>query len=1149
MFIYIQEHWLAQHEAEAIISKDFPNYTFMTTSSDMFIPTEERILENGPIWHGTALGWENSINPNINKLPVLNERYCGVKYTDDKSDMSLLTYTAYLPTSGDDDCFLEIITQLSMDISMNRKAKDALIIGLDSNQSIKSSRRRSEAMSEFMSKFSLTSILKNETPTFHHQNQTSESQIDHILYSIPNSAANVSLQKHLCLLEHPHNLSSHDVLIGKLYFPRIEVHMTETDYSDTYSQFTVAKPIWDEAGLDRYRDDTFHILKYLTEEFTEAEHIPILTELVAKGLTLSAENNFSTRAPKKNSSSQSKPKFSEAHRSAYLNHAKVCHEWRLNGRPSDPNHPAKKAKLESQRNLQRIARDEEKVKAKELDESLMNSYSMNINDLFKKLKAYRGEHSKNTTDIPFIETLNGTYSGSNVLEGFRSNTETLCSITSENHRSNFSKLCQIDNMVIIDLSKDDDINIIPDMSLYELKDIVFKRLKPNKACDIFKLTTEHLRYCGDDTLSLILLVINAIIRNLNYMSTSQLNTAVASVIHKGKGKAITHHKSYRQVRVTPLIGRIIDEYLRPNVINAAKSIHNSSQYGFTTGITYMMAALQRHEAEKFCIDQKKTFFGCSLDGESAFEVVDRSIQLRELYCAGLKGQYWLADNYSYQNTQTRIKMNGQMSNSFTEQTGVKQGNIKSSDHYKIYITPLLDTADASNLGIWIGNTNISHSACADDEYLISDSQTKLQALIDIAQFYGEMYHVTYGASKTKVTVVGSNIDMNYFHELSPWKLNGQQVKVAENNEHLGQIVSGVDQEQKNIDIRICKGRNGLYSLLGPAFQHKSLLNPKLKHHLYQTYISPILRSGLSSFALRSSQLKSVTIFHRKVLRGILAFSKSSSIPALHFLLSEIPIEGQVHKDIFSLFYSVWSNPSSKVYQIIKYLLETAEASSRTWAIHLKFLSEKYGLEDPLNCLKKDPPSKSIYKETIRTKITAYYELELRESAKTNSRMQYFNVNLLSLRGKPHYSLSNILTTQDVLKCRPHLKMLSGDYLTYEVKSKQSGGSCLCRCCESSLTESILHLITQCDAYKEIRTKIMKQFHDILNRTGFNFKEILDNNERLTQFILDPTSMNLPYRIHQNYPYLKDLLKLSRDYCFAINAIRTKILNQKTKKIQ
>ena len=96
-----------------------------------------------------------------------------------------------------------------------------------------------------------------------------------------------------------------------------------------------------------------------------------------------------------------------------------------------------------------------------------------------------------------------------------------------------------------------------------------------------------------------------------------------------------------------------------------------------------MGALQRHEAEQHCIDVKKTFFGCSLDGDSAFEVVDRVIQTRELYCAGERGQYWLASKYSYDNTQTQIKMNGQLSRNFVEHLGVKQGHIKSSDNHKI----------------------------------------------------------------------------------------------------------------------------------------------------------------------------------------------------------------------------------------------------------------------------------------------------------------------------------------------------------------------------------------------------------------------------------------------------------------------------------
>ena len=127
---------------------------------------------------------------------------------------------------------------------------------------------------------------------------------------------------------------------------------------------------------------------------------------------------------------------------------------------------------------------------------------------------------------------------------------------------------------------------------------------------------------------------------------------------KGKDRVNTHHKSFRQVRVTPLLGRCLDEFIRPNLVKITKPLQNNSQHGFTKNVTYMMSALQRHEVEKFCIDTKKTFFGCSLDGESAFEVVNRVIQTRELYCAGETGQYWLANKYSYENTNTQIKMKG-----------------------------------------------------------------------------------------------------------------------------------------------------------------------------------------------------------------------------------------------------------------------------------------------------------------------------------------------------------------------------------------------------------------------------------------------------------------------------------------------------------
>ena len=95
------------------------------------------------------------------------------------------------------------------------------------------------------------------------------------------------------------------------------------------------------------------------------------------------------------------------------------------------------------------------------------------------------------------------------------------------------------------------------------------------------------------------------------------------------------------------------------------------------------------------------------------------------------------------------------------------------------------------------------------------------------------------------------------------------------------------------------------------------------------------------------------------------------------------------------------------------------------------------MKSPLECLAVDPPSRSEYKEYVHTKITAYYERDLRQAASTNSCMQYLHVDLTGLRGKHHPAIAYIKTTTEVAKMRPHLKMLCGNLLTYGVKYDQT----------------------------------------------------------------------------------------------------------------
>jgi len=85
-------------------------------------------------------------------------------------------------------------------------------------------------------------------------------------------------------------------------------------------------------------------------------------------------------------------------------------------------------------------------------------------------------------------------------------------------------------------------------------------------------------------------------------------------------------------------------------------------------------------------------------------------------------------------------------------------------------------------------------------------------------------------------------------------------------------------------------------------------------------------------------------------------------------------------------------------------------------------------------------------------------------------------------------------------------MLVGDYLTYDLKSIRSGGSPHCRCCsnQSSAREDLVHILTQCDAYKDVRERIYPEFSAVCNesKSGLEF-QTLHSEYTLTQFILKP----------------------------------------------
>ena len=127
--------------------------------------------------------------------------------------------------------------------------------------------------------------------------------------------------------------------------------------------------------------------------------------------------------------------------------------------------------------------------------------------------------------------------------------------------------------------------------------------------------------------------------------------------------------------------------------------------------------------------------------------------------------------------------------------------------------------------------------------------------------------------------------------------------------------------------------------------------------------------------------------------------------------------------------------------------------------------------------------------------------------------------------------------------RPHIKMLAGNYLTFEEKSLQSGGSPYCRLCDDiTEPESLEHLISKCSGIHDTRTRIINTMQSLCQEAGLDIDLVQFSTDQLTRFVLDPSNISLKIRVSISHPVLPALFQLSRDFCYTIDKKRMKVLN-------
>ena len=289
-------------------------------------------------------------------------------------------------------------------------------------------------------------------------------------------------------------------------------------------------------------------------------------------------------------------------------------------------------------------------------------------------------------------------------------------------------------------------DIVSSSAIYITKDMVAKavqKMKNGKAAGPSGIVSEMVKAAGDAGIDMITNLVNCIIAEGVIPSDWELSTILNC--YKGKGDAL-ERGNYRGLKLTDHILKIVERVIE-NLVRQQVDI-NEMQFGFmpgrgTTDAIFILRQLQ----EKYLAKRKNLYFAF-VDLEKAFDRVPRDVVWWAMRKLGV--DEWLVKvvQSMYQNTRSRVRVNGSFSDDFFVKVGLHQGSV---------LSPLLFIIVLEALSRDIRTGCPEELLYADDLALVSDSVEGLTEKLENWKHALESKGLRVNLKKTKVMVSNYNL--------------------------------------------------------------------------------------------------------------------------------------------------------------------------------------------------------------------------------------------------------------------------------------------------------------------------------------------------------------------------------------------------------
>ena len=262
-------------------------------------------------------------------------------------------------------------------------------------------------------------------------------------------------------------------------------------------------------------------------------------------------------------------------------------------------------------------------------------------------------------------------------------------------------------------------------------------------------------------------------------------------------------------------------------------------------------------------------FAAFLDLQKAFDSVQRDFLFYKLGAAGIDGKMYFAIKALYSNPRACVQVNNEFTDWFDTPTGVRQGDTLSPTLFSLFINDLAIEINDLECGIKFNDNMVSILLYADDVVIISDSEVKLQTMLDTVYHWCQKWMLRMNDEKSNIVHFRKSKDIRSGHVFF---IGGIKLEYKDFYKYLGVKLHETLDFSIHKEMLAASGTRALGSIIN-KYKTNKFMTYEVYTKLFTTCVTPILDYGSEIWGIyKCSQIEKVQNNAARVFLGVNRFA-------------------------------------------------------------------------------------------------------------------------------------------------------------------------------------------------------------------------------------------------------------------------------------